>query len=83
VVGTEFTEDATASVGVAVGTGALVIAISGPAGVVDAKRMPAPLRIRSVVGVGGKAVFALGNGVLLLERSGLALMERVEENCLG
>lgn len=83
VVGAEPAEDATASVGVAVGIGALETAISGAAGVVDAKRMPAPLRRRILVVEGGKRVFALRNGALLLGRSGLALMERVDENCLG
>lgn len=83
VVGAESTEAATASVGVAVGAGALGIAISEAAGVVDAKRMPAPFRRRRLVVEDGKGVFALGNGPLLLERSGLALMERVDENCLG
>lgn len=83
VVGAESTEAATASVGVAVGAGALGIAISEAAGVVDAKRMPAPFRRRRLVVEDGKGVFALGNGPLLLERSGLALMERVDEKFLA
>lgn len=64
-----------AGVGVA-GDGAI-----GAAAAVEANRIPAPIcRRRAVLGI--EEVFVLGKA-FVVERKGLALMARLEENCLG
>jgi len=51
---------------------AFVIGVVATAGAVDAKRAPAPFRIKTFIGDNGDLVYALEIEVVCWERSGLA-----------
>jgi len=73
-------EELTASIGAV--PGVMVVGITGPLGVVEAKRRLAPRHI--LVLEEGKVAFARGRVVkadVLAQMSGLVLMGRFEENC--
>ena len=83
--GEEAEEEPTSSTSSVAGAVGVVTDAAGPAGVVEAKRTPAPFCIKIFVFERWDLVYDLGIDALRLERSGLALMGPCctidEENC--